>query len=248
MKKLACMLLTAAALMMQSAVYAAPSCIMMRFTDDTKFDKLDSAGTLSDLLLEKLLESGEFNFKETQVIPEDIAKLLYDEKGMMFQSVNDAIQTGNFNSVFEGAEFDPQMADSIVSAEVGQYVSPGIIRRIGTAHGADYLIQGTILNLGSGKWVDSEYIDNTGRNWGSETKSVLAVQADVKLIKAETGEVVWKRTILTKEEKTGSDFLGLQITSSKLTEETYYKAINRAAGELADALISDMRAGQLFIK
>ena len=34
-----------------------PSCIMLKFTDDTRFDRVDSAGTLSDMVMEKLLNS-----------------------------------------------------------------------------------------------------------------------------------------------------------------------------------------------
>ena len=32
---------------------AAPTCVLMKFTDDTRFDKIESAASLSDLLMEK---------------------------------------------------------------------------------------------------------------------------------------------------------------------------------------------------
>ena len=63
-----------------------PSCVLMRFTDDTRYDRVESAPTLSDLVLEKLLNSGKFNFKETKVIDQDMDKMLYDEKNAMFQN------------------------------------------------------------------------------------------------------------------------------------------------------------------
>ncbi|MEE1362134.1 MAG: hypothetical protein U0K23_06085 [Selenomonadaceae bacterium] len=56
-----------------------PSCIMLKFTDDTRFDRVDSAGTLSDMVMEKLLNSGKFNFKETKVVDSKIEELLYNE-------------------------------------------------------------------------------------------------------------------------------------------------------------------------
>ena len=33
---------------------ASPTCILMKFMDDTRFDKIESAELLSDLLMEKL--------------------------------------------------------------------------------------------------------------------------------------------------------------------------------------------------
>ena len=51
------------------------SCVMMKFTDDTRFDRVESTGTLSDLVLEKLLNSGKFNFKETKIIERTIRHL-----------------------------------------------------------------------------------------------------------------------------------------------------------------------------
>ena len=41
--------------------FANPSCVLMRFTDDTRYDRVESAATLSDLGMEKLLNSGKFN-------------------------------------------------------------------------------------------------------------------------------------------------------------------------------------------
>ena len=44
--------------------FANPSCVLMRFTDDTRYDRVESAATLSDLGMEKLLNSGKFNVEK----------------------------------------------------------------------------------------------------------------------------------------------------------------------------------------
>lgn len=79
---------TVAALLVGSVTtltaFANPSCVLMRFTDDTRYDRVESAATLSDLVMEKLLNSGKFNFKETRVIDKNLEKLLYDEKAAVF--------------------------------------------------------------------------------------------------------------------------------------------------------------------
>ena len=129
---------------------ASPTCILMKFTDDTRFDKIESATSLSDLVMEKLIASGKFNFSETRPLDEDIEIELYNENLRDLNSLKTAIETGNFNPLFEGEGFDEKKAQSIAAAQVGQIITPEITQSIGKAHNADYLIQGTIINFGTG--------------------------------------------------------------------------------------------------
>ena len=59
-------------------------------------------------------------------------------------------------TLFEGRGFNEKWAQSIASARLGQIVSPDIVGSIGRQHNAEYLIQGTILNLGSGDWMENK--------------------------------------------------------------------------------------------
>ena len=79
-----------------------PSCVLMKFTDDTRFDRIESGATLSDLVMEKLLNSGIFNFKETKVIDQNMEDSLYDEKKAFFQSSRQAMNYGDYDALFEG--------------------------------------------------------------------------------------------------------------------------------------------------
>lgn len=247
MKKIACLLASAAAvLLLQTGVYANPSCVLMRFTDDTRFERIDTAGTLSDLLLEKLLNSGKFNFKETNVIPENMEKILYDERTTMFENARYGIANGNFSGLFEGQGFREELAESIASAQLGQLVSPEIVGRIGREHGADYLLQGTILNVGIGNWQEDP--TDPASRYISESKAAIGVQADMKLIKVSTGEVVWKKEISATKAKKKVSVLFIPFGSDKLSEELYYKTVEEAAQKLADALIADINNGSLFVK
>lgn len=249
MKKLACLIASAAAaLMVQVSAYANPSCILMRFTDDTRFDRIDSAGTLADLLLEKLLASGKFNFKETKVIPEDMEKLLYDEKTTMFSRARYGIASGNFNELFEGPGFREELAESIASARLGQIVSPDIVSCIGREHGAEYMLQGTILNLGTGQWLEEQDYTSPADRYVQESKACIGVQADMKLIKTDTGEVVWKKEITATKERKKTTVLIFDFGSDTLNEEMYFKMMDAAAQQLADALIEDVDSGTLFLK
>lgn len=256
--------------------FANPSCVLMRFTDDTRYDRVESAATLSDLVMEKLLNSGKFNFKETKVIDKNLEKLLYDEKAAVFQNARYAMNYGDYNTLFEGQGFNEKWAQSIASARLGQIVSPVIVSSIGRQHNAEYLIQGTILNLGSGDWMENKIADaaqyaNTAMSMmgGSGAanmmgplgplsslassinvkKTGVGVQADLKVIKASTGEVIWQKEVIGKDtQKQISLFGSIKIGSDKLNNDMYYKAMENTAQIIADALIADADAGKMFVK
>lgn len=256
--------------------FANPSCVLMRFTDDTRYDRVESAATLSDLVMEKLLNSGKFNFKETKVIDKNLEKLLYDEKAAVFQNARYAMNYGDYNTLFEGQGFNEKWAQSIASARLGQIVSPAIVSSIGRQHNAEYLIQGTILNLGSGDWMENKIADaaqyaNTAMSMmgGSGAanmmgplgplsslassinvkKTGIGVQADLKVIKASTGEVIWQKEVVGKDtQKQISLFGGIKIGSDKLNNDMYYKAMENTAQIIADTLITDADAGEMFVK
>lgn len=256
--------------------FANPSCVLMRFTDDTRYDMVESAATLSDLVMEKLLNSGKFNFKETRVIDKNLEKLLYDEKAAVFQNARYAMNYGDYNTLFEGQGFNEKWAQSIASARLGQIVSPVIVSSIGRQHNAEYLIQGTILNLGSGDWMENKIADaaqyaNTAMSMmgGSGAanmmgplgplsslassinvkKTGIGVQADLKVIKASTGEVIWQKEVIGKDTQKQISLLGsIKIGSDKLNNDMYYKAMENTAQSIADALIADADAGKMFVK
>lgn len=256
--------------------FADPSCVLMRFTDDTRYDRVESAATLSDLVMEKLLNSGKFNFKETKVIDKNLEKLLYDEKAAVFQNARYAMNYGDYNTLFEGQGFNEKWAQSIASARLGQIVSPVIVSSIGRQHNAEYLIQGTILNLGSGDWMENKIADaaqyaNTAMSMmgGSGAanmmgplgplsslassinvkKTGIGVQADLKVIKVSTGEVIWQKEVVGKDtQKQISLFGGIKIGSDKLNNDMYYKAMENTAQIIADTLITDADAGEIFVK
>lgn len=257
-----------------------PTCVLMKFTDDTRFVKVESAPSLSDLVMEKLLASGKFNLKETKFIDEDIEDLLYEERAAEFKNAQTAINSGDYSVLFEGTGFNEENAQTIATAQVGQIVSPSITSSIGKAHGAEYLIQGTIINLGTGNWMDMT-VDNAlsyasmvpglgalagsalgalgplgglaSMFLGGEVKVTgVAVQADLRLIKADTGRVVWQKMVTGKETQKQRKFslLGLasvKVGSDELTNEMYAEAMDNAAEAIANALIADLDAGTFFV-
>ena len=231
-----------------------PTCILLKFSNDTRYKNIDSAAVLSDLVIEKLLASGKFNFNETKPIDEDIEAKLYDVKTRELLNLTTGLQNKNLNALFEGQGFDKTQAQSIGTADVGQIISPSITSAIGNAHGAQYLIQGTVINIGNGHW-EVNYLFLRGGDSDTKT-SGIAIQTDLRVIKSSTGEVVCRK-IVTGEKKTTlvdlgkvTSFAGFSpiIGSSKLTSDIYNQALNDAATKISAAMIEDLNAGRLFAK
>lgn len=257
-----------------------PTCVLMKFTDDTRYVKIESAPSLSDLVMEKLLASGKFNFQETKVIDADMEYMLYEERALEFKQAAQAASNGNYSTLFEGAGFNAEKAQTIATAQVGQFISPEITSAIGKQHGADYLIQGTIINLGTGNWMDMSitnavsyatvatqlmsFLGTAGSGAAAALGPVgmiaglasmvkmdvggVAVQADLRLIKADTGEVVWQKMVIGK--KTGKQYsIGfVKVGSTKVNNEMYSVAMDNAAEAIANALIEDLNANKLFVE
>ena len=80
-------------------------------------------------------------------------------------------------------------------------------------------------------------------------KTGVGVQADLKVIKASTGEVIWQKEVIGKDTQKQISLLGsIKIGSDKLNNDMYYKAMEDTAQSIADALIADADAGKMFVK
>ncbi len=253
-----------------------PTCVLMKFTDDTRYDLIESTASLSDLVMEKMVASGKFNLKETRPIDQNMEAQLYDEKKRELEGMQSAFNYGDFNALFEGPGFNETKAQSISTASVGQIVTPTITSEIGNAHGAEYLVQGTIINLGIGDWWNDDFhrissavntassltgIPVTSKVMGAlgplgstlggfDVKTTgIGVQSDLRIIKARTGEVVWSKRVtgIANQKQVGIGY-GIKIGTTKLSADLYAKAMDKAAQKIVDALIADMDANKLFVK
>lgn len=250
-----------------------PGCVLMKFTDDTRFDLVESADSLSDLVMEKLIASKKFKLMEARPLDENIEIQLYDEKMRDLKYLEEAVQnsegTVNLSLLFEGTGFDENKAQSIASAQLGQIVDPEITSAIGAAHRADYLIQGTIINLGTGSWWSEDFEKLSGAlNLASAFmnsaiplgalgdvvggvdvgKIGIGVQCDLRIIKAATGEVIWQKRVVGIHSQTNVSLGPVSIGSRKLNNNFYAKAMDKAAQKIVDALVEDVAANKLFLK
>ena len=226
--------------------YDMPTCILMKFSNDTRFQSIDSASVLSDLVIEKMLKTEQFNLRETKPIDQDMETQLYREKIRDIENAKRGIIAGNFNALFEGPGFDPSLAESIATAEVGQYISPSITSAIGREHGAKFLIHGTIINMGSDFFEDEFGNNNGGLLYLHQKESALGIQTDLRVIDAETGEVIWRKIVTGVDKKAMTQVGMFKFGSSKMTSDMYSEAIEDAAQKIVDAMTTDIH--KLFFK
>ena len=231
-------------------VSAAPTCVMLKFTNDTRYQNIDSAAVLSDLVMEKLLARTNLNFVETRPLDENLEMQLYDEKARDILATESGAKRGNFNILFENGTFDKNHAQSIATAKVGQIISPSITSKIGKQHGAEYLIQGTIITLG-----DSFKADDLTRGFGAlvglslpQRKSEIAVEVEMRIIKAATGEVIWSKISKGDKSNTLTQIGLFKLGSAKLNAEMYNSAMNECAEKIVANLQEDLTANKLFVK
>ena len=258
-----------------------PTCVLMKFTNDTRYQEVDAADVLSDLVMEKMIASGNFNIKETRPIDKNMERMLYDEKMREATNANQAMRNGDYGVLFEGAGFNERKAQSISTATEGQIVTPSITSAIGKAHGAGYLIQGTIINMGNGGWIDPDLEgiatafrflgegasqlarsgalrSNGGTGLGAaglamsligsmkQENFAIGVQCDLRIINAQTGEVVWVKRVTGVNVITKTSMARISVGSTKSNNELYAKALDNAAQDIVDAMTTDLRVRMLL--
>lgn len=254
---------------------AAPTFVLLKFSDDTRFDALNGtpdapAIQLSERILKKLVQSQKFELMSLEPLTEDIEAQLYDEKVGAYEKFNAAINSGDYSNFFEDGSFDERKAQTIATAQVGQIISPEITAKIGNDHGAEYLVHGTIINLGTGNWLNEnlEFISgavnqylSVAAAYGSNVLGVLGnfggievqtkgigVQCDVRVIKAQTGEVIWSKRVTGVGEQNLIGIGPVVFGHSNVSYSLYQKAIDKAVDKISDALINEATRGKIFLK
>lgn len=244
-----------------------PVCVLMKFTDDTRFQNLDTSDRLSENLMVKLLQSGKFNLQDHQeYVDGDMEKLLFEDNYQPLLDGRAAIEQGDFNAVFESPSFSDTSAQSLATANVGQIVAPAVTARIGAEQNAEYLIQGTVQDIGIGTWQDEDF--NMGMNfagsllesfagpWGSIIGNVMkssnraetgfGILADVRIIKAATGEVVWNKRVYEKAGDAQLKVAWFSQGSREASAKAYDKTIEKVSDKITKDLLDDMKAQKLF--
>lgn len=221
-----------------------PSCVLMKFTNATRYQALASDEVFASLVMERLLESRRFNLREATPLSEDMETMLYEAEKNALREANEAARSGDFSAMFEGGQFNSAYAPSISMAKHGQIVTPSVTSAIGAAHRADYLLHGTIAQIGNGS-------KKGGFAFVKTKSTMIGVTGELRIIKASTGKVIWvkRATGIGKQDKTTITHVlpDVSFGSDKLNANLYAKAMDELAQQLVDAMLADMNAHRLFV-
>ena len=220
---------------------ARPSCLLMKFSNATRYKVLDSDEVFSDYVLEKLLASKQLDIKEMQPLSDDVEKKLYDEKYINATNISKT-KEGDFGNIF-GDIYDVPIS----KANKGQHVNAEMTNAIGKQNNVTYLIQGTIVGIGTGQERNSFSLI-----LDFDSKSArIGVVGDLRIIRASTGEVIWK-CCETGEGKQGSfsvsDGYGekiVKVGQANLNSNLYVRAMDELAQKLVNAMLSDIKSHKL---
>lgn len=216
-----------------------------------------NAEVLSDLILEKLFASGKFRLKETEPLDISEERKLYERDAAEKDNAELAMQTGNLDVLFFGEGFSKDKARNIDNAVKGQTIQPEIIRNIGDRWGVDYLIQGSVEDIGfaakrdntlgniaqvAGTFIPAGYIF-----LGAGTEKIfLNVVISLRIIETGSGKVVWSRNIVGQSHVTSMKSFAVTIGNDELTEKTFHKALDEAAGNIVQTMVDDETLRKFF--
>jgi hypothetical protein len=256
MSKLITYLLTIFTILFSNVSFVvAASGVLMKFTDHTRFYKIGTAEILSDLITEKLIASGKFHLKENYPIDISAERKLYEKNATEHDNAQNAMETGNLNTLFSGEGFNQNKASNIDTAVTGQIVQPELTRAIGEKCGVEYLIQGTIEGLGGYNTSDGTIggiaylvggtVGEIFANSKTE-KKFIGAYVSMRIIEASTGKVVWDKKIIGHSHVTVLKNEKVAIGNDKLQEETFHKALNEAAENIVKVMLHDQETKKFF--
>lgn len=242
------------------AAFAADSCMLMQFQDNSGYYKLKAEETMADLVADRLIESQLLNIKaERQISPED-SRLIYDSSYVTKNLIANGKAKNNFNDIFGTDSSSTNKVKAISLAQLGDVVSPEALKEIREKYGVKYIIQGNVLHLGAASWVNEEA--NMAANLASAILKVfgkvdigkfdfgkigIGSECDLKVVDTETGKVIWCRTEYAFGKKGNVKSTYGEFGTKDLDGEMLYQALEKTSQALADALIADISSGALVL-
>lgn len=242
------------------AALAADSCMFMKFDDNSGYYKLKAEETMSDLVTERLVESGLLNIGVERQISAEDSRLIYDSGYVTKNLIANGKAKNNFNDIFGTDSSGHNKVMAISLAKLGDVVSPEALKEIREKYGVKYIIQGNVLHLGSASWVNEEA--NMAANLVSAIIKVfgnvdigkfdfgkvgIGSECDLKVVDTETGKVIWCRTECALGKKSHVTSTYGEFGTKDLDGEMLYQALEKTSMALADALIADISSGALVL-
>lgn len=227
-----------------SYVFAAErpvSAVVLSFADATQYETMQAnTEIMESVLLNELIMLPELSLMERTVINEPLA--VEEKLKKPLGNVSAVVENADFKTAFEAAEND------VSSKSIGEKISPVTTRMIGEKYHVDYLIHGSIDYMQMSKKQTCLPMKHSVVDI---TNPYLETLVTVTLIKANTGEVVWR----TQEKAVSKESLwaykdakrSAKIGSGKFNDTLFSKALEKVGIKIVKALREDLMDKKLIL-
>lgn len=206
--------------------------VVLGFVDNTLYSEINTAKMAGELLLTELFDCKYLALVERFPIEAELNA--EDRLNVTEEKKWEAVDNQDFGYLF-------QMKDRDMNKKgCGDFVPKEETRVIGDKYKADYLVHGTVEFLGTGVATDENLKYFTGI---SRTTPYLSAGIAVRLIQANTGQVVWAKSIRGVSKDNYIEYKGIGAGTKKLNSELFRKAVQRACEITRRELTSDFEKG-----
>ena len=158
------------------------------------------------------------------------------EQSLNGTSGDNIVGSDDFDAIYDG------VAGQACLQRIGDKVNPDKTKYLGEVHHAEYLLHGSIDYLGTG---ESSFMSPFPAYDFSYKAPYLDAVVTIRLIKADTGEVIW----LTQQRGASKESLwkykGVAIGSDELNNQLFVEALEKISKKVMKQMSEDMKKGVL---
>lgn len=200
--------------------------VVLGFDDKTQYKGIGTKDIAADLILEQLINSGDFSVMERKVVHIKEEERLYGTD----EAIKNAMQEKDFFYLLGSYTNITEKKMRIQTARKGDYLDAEMTKNIGKKHQAELLLCGIINGVGSGE-------KNERNPLWKEKDSFLWADFTLKLIRSETGEIVWTQQVVGKAKNRLIGVAGIHVGSDGLSGDLFQGALEDAARKAVSSLI-----------
>ena len=215
-----------------SMCFANVSMVVLSFDDSTPYKSWQTAEIMEDLLLSDIMNFPDIDLMERSTVKEAVLA----EQSLNGTSVDNIVGTDDFDVIYDG------VAGQACLQKVGDKVNPEKTKYLGEAHHARYLLHGSIDYLGTG---ESSFMSPLPAYDFSYKAPCLDAVVTIRLIKADTGEVIWLTQKRGASKESLWKYKGVSIGSDELNNQLFVEALEKISKKVMKQMTEDMKKGIL---
>lgn len=219
-------------LCLSSSGFANVGMVVLSFDDNTPYKSWHTAEVMEDLLLSDIMNFSEIDLMERSTVKEAVIA----EQSLNGTSVDNIVGSDDFDAIYDG------VAGQACLQRIGDKVNPEKTKYLGKAHHAKYLLHGSIDYLGTG---ESSFMSPLPAYDFSYKAPYLDAVVTIRLIKADTGEIIWLTQKRGASKESLWKYKGVAIGSDELNNQLFVEALEKVSKKVMKQLAEDMKKGVL---